>query len=261
MRKAQREYVRALRMMLGNGLRRAHSGMQPLTDMVEHGYRWEPDDLLSAVLVTDRLAIDARLVDDGWEETVFEGGEEVSYAWPGLSDFLSRYNLTAGERARLREALKFVRKGIALLDATKLAEAQKLERKWIDKGLPISKGHEIYVLRNFDAAMRVLRLAWSRLFYATQKPSVTTMKLTERETKAWDNPISGIADVIRVKADQKANETDKYVEVVDSDGDIVYVAQPDSASGERVRMRMNKRGEREHHADLMMFEELWSWDY
>lgn len=261
MRKQQREYVRALRMMLGNGLRAAHSAMQPLTDMIEHGYRWEPDDLLAAVLAADKLALDARLVDDGWEETVFEAGEEVTYTWPGLSDFLSRYKLSAGERARLREALKYVRKGIALLDAIKLAEAQRLERQWIEKGLTIKKGHEIYVLRNFDAAMRVLRLAWSRLFYATQKPAVTTMKLTERETKAWDNPMSGVADVIRVQADTKANEVDKYVEVIDSDGDIVYVAQPDSASGERVRMRKNAAGDREHHAELMMFEELWSWDY
>jgi hypothetical protein len=166
-------------------------------------------------------------------------------------------------RARLKDAEKFLTKGVKLLASIEGKEMSKLAQKWVDEGTSLQNGHEAYFLQRFGAAMRVLRLAWNKLFYATQMPTVRRTILTERESSAYYNPMIDTREAVHKQADKLATRTDMFVEVYDADNDLVYVAKPGSATtGEGLRKQRMSRNEsaaakREH----ALFKKIWSYDY
>jgi hypothetical protein len=122
--------------------------------------------------------------------------------------------------------------------------------------------------------MRLLRLSWNAMFYATERPSPRYVRLTDRESSGFYNPMSAVADQIRKEADVLAERTGQYVEVYDSDNDMVYVAVPPTtmakAELERARQRARPRGKKvkqaianlsDEKADVTLLVEMWQWHY
>lgn len=225
MRKAQAHYLRYLRGRLGTAMRRANGTMEPLLMSLELGYRWEPDENIAALAAAE----DLRGVVLGLAER--------------LEEFSERYekSLTASEKAWLgrKGALGRLKEAATYLAEIEADEMVALYEAWEEgelAGLKNQKSHEKYFLRGgggrmiggFAGAMRVLRAAWSQLFYATAKPKTKRMKLTERESKAYYNKMSAVRDDVHALADANAQESGNYVEVYDADGDIVYVGRPPS---------------------------------
>lgn len=216
--------------------------MARLTRLVEKGYRWESDETMEA-METQSLLLDHAAVAKGDMQDI------LAASWK---------NVTV--RSRLREARTFLTKGVKLLESIDGIEMVKLAQKWEDTGLAVEKAHEAYFLQRFGAAMRVLRLAWNKLFYATQMPTVRRTVLTASETSAYYNPMSDVREAVHKIAQDTANRADLYVEVYDSDHDLVYVAQPSAESGpgrSRQRMSQNASTRRERG----VFRKLWSYDY
>lgn len=253
--------VRATRMELGDALRDAHEEAEPLMLDVERGLRWESQESARAIDAADALLDQAKVTHKSIEALA-----------------AANTRISPSERTRLEDALLFVRQGRKLLKSISGKEMVALSHKWEDEGLAIDKAHEAYFLQRFTAAMRVLRLAWNKLFYATQMPSVRRITLDLRESSAYYDPMSGIREAVHQQAAELADRSGKYVEVYDDDGDMVYVAQPSGAGAARkaeltratARARAKKPKTRPikrrmtnnpSTVEYALFEELWSYPY
>jgi hypothetical protein len=249
MNRDQQTYIRYLRLVLGDGMRKADDIVNPFSVMLAQGYRWEDDDTLEAIIATDELS---------------EIAEQVHSL---LKDFLGpllrrKAALTKSERDRLVGAEKGIAKGIKFLDSIEMSEVIELRREWESTGrgraaiattmpalAPLARTpskeetHETYFLLRFRAAMHILRLSWNKLFYATQKPSPRRIQLTEAQSSSFYSAYSDIAEGVKAQADELAEASGKYVEVYDAEGDIIYVSQPpkEQATAELERGRQRER--------------------
>ncbi len=240
MRKDQERYIRdELRATLGAAMRSANAEVLPLKTSLERGYRWEPDEILVAMLAADELA------------------EVSTPVANSLKTLLKRRDFTDSERERLLGAEKGVRRAAKYLRDIQGEEMIRLEKEWLTEGLPIAKGHEAYFLKRFGAAMRLLQLSWNKMFYATHKVRPRRMRLDERESAGFYNPMSDVGKHVRAEADEVAERGGVYVEVYDSDGDIAYVAQPPVEHMTTARPNPG-RSERQ---DFELFEAIWDMRY
>lgn len=252
------QYIRQLRLQLGDALRRSHDALAPLMLMVEQGYRWEQDEMVTALEAADDLEQTAAAVDRAVGSFDAKGLRQQS-------------------KTRLREARLFLGKGVTTLQSIDGEDMVALAHRWEEEGLGVDKAHEAYFLTRFTTAMRILRLGWNKLFYATQGPSVRRIKLTLRQTSAYYDPMSGIRESVQDQARELAEKSSRYVEVIDADGDVAFVAQPSSTARaieeatarkrarkpRRVRPigRMQDNPTEERARDLWMFEQLWEMPY
>jgi hypothetical protein len=232
MRKEQSKYVRYLRLVLGDAMRRANDSIEPLRLMVERGYRWEPSDTLEAMIAADDLSEVAESVQEALERFVKEHPKVLSP---------TEIERLAGAPKRGKGAVGGIRQAVRFLDDIDGRTMIELEAKWIEKGTSIDKAHEAYFLTRFNGAMKVLRLAWNKMFYATQKPSARRMDLTKAETEAFYNTLSEVRDVIIRQAEDMADETGSFIEIYDDHGDIIFVAQPPGEMTKAELERARKR--------------------
>jgi hypothetical protein len=240
MKKEQETYIRYLRLMLGNAIRKADDVVKPLKEGLERGFRWEPDDVLNAMLATDELG---------------EASEKVAAK---IADLLKRADFSTAERERLQGAKNGVSKAAVFLGSIKGKEMIALEEKWLSGKVNVHKGHEAYFLKRFEAAIKLLRLSWNKMFYATHKVRPRRMTMSARESSGFYNPMSDVAKHIRSEADHVADRSGTYVEVYDDDGDIAYIAQPPVEHMTRAAsMAKNPDGRADHE----MMRALWAMSY
>jgi len=232
MRKEQRTYIRYLRLALGDAMRRSNDSIEPLKLMLERGYRWEPSDTLEAMIAADDLSEAAESVAGALERFVKEHRETLT---PQELDRL------VGGPKKGKGAVGGIRLAIRFLGDIEGNKMIALEAEWIEKGTGPERGHELYFLQRFNGAMKVMRLAWNKMFYATQKPTARKIELTGEETAAFFNPLSEVRDVIIKQAEDLADETGSFIEIYDDAGDIIYVAQPPGALTKAELERARKR--------------------
>lgn len=213
MTKDQRQYVRYLRHGLGEAMRTARERASPLEQTLEEGYRWEEDETLTAMLASADLEEAARGAGTAIGKLIEETGGRLGKA----------------EVSRLREARRFVAEAVKVLSAIDAAEMLRLEQKWLAGSAPVTHGHEVYFLQRFSAAMRILRLGWTSLFYATQKPVIRRLELSATEARQYYSDKPGLVEAIHGQADELAAKSGKHVEVYDTEDTLVYVASPGGA--------------------------------
>jgi hypothetical protein len=218
MTKDQRQYVRYLRLTLGDSMRQGRERMAPLDMTLEQGYRWEQDETLSAMLAAGDLE------------------EHAAAIGHGLGKMLEEHQgaFGKGELMRVRESRRFIAEAVKILRSIEAEEMLRLEGLWMAGKGPIEKGHEVYFHQRFSAAMRVLRLAWTTLFYATQRPIIRRMELTATQSRAYYAEERGMAEALHSQAEELAVQSGKHVEVYDADGEIVYVAAPQGGGAPHV---------------------------
>lgn len=248
------EHIREARMSLGDAIRTAHDALDKQMLYVERGLRWEQEEVLTALDAASDLGFVASAVDTSVAALMSE-----------------RTSMSASEKTRLRDARTFLKKGAKLLDSIDGAAMVKLAHKWEDEGLELEKAHEAYFLQRFGAGMRVLRLAWNKLFYATQMPSVRRIVLNVAESSAYYDPMSDVRKAVHAQAEELANRSDKYVEVYDADNDMVFVAQPVGAGAEqkaeltratqRARPRKPRTPVRMAKNERSFFRRIWEYRY
>lgn len=249
MRKNSKTYIRYLRAVLGTGLRLAYDALEPLRLDLERGLRWEQDETVRAVEIKDDLFTVALEVGNQLKRFLEPGfGRKIDL--PSGTITVSPGRLSAAERRRLEEAFKEI--VLALKGMEKIDVGGTMHKLSWPLRRP-SLGHEAYFLRGMQNAagetvegglevqMMRLRAAWSRMFYATQSPSVKKIKLTARQTVNYLNPMTNIAEVVQQQARDLANETAKYVEVIGSDQELLFVAQPPSATKKIEAVMAGKR--------------------
>jgi len=238
MRKTQESQLRQYRRKLGDALRRADDVVGPIkTALVERGLRWEPEDTLVAMIAVDDLE------------------QEAGEVFVDVVDFVNRYQksltepefewLAGGKKRGQGGAVGRLKAGVQLLDSIDNKKLLALEDKFFEEGTEVSAGHEAYFLGKYGSGARLLRKAWVHLYYATARNKrARQVKLSERETKAWFNPLTpGVRDKIRQEAFEAAAETGNYVEIYTSDGELIDWAIPPSTLQE-AEMSTARRGER-----------------
>jgi hypothetical protein len=239
MRKAQRQYLRYLRRVLGDALRKANGTVEPLLTSLELGYRWEAEENLTAMIAAQDLADTARVVADKVEEFVERYDKSLTT--------VEKEWLVGPKRKKGGGAVNGMREGARFLDDIDGRKMVDLTDRW-ERGEKVpALGHERYFMQRFGGAMKVLRMSWSAMFYAAQKPSVRRMVLTEKETKGYYNRMSDVRKSVHKEADETAEGTGRYVEVYDAEGDLVYVAQPPS-SLDQAQSRAIKAAQRQRKA-------------
>lgn len=238
MRKQYQQYLRYLRRELGTAMRRANGTVEPLVMSLEQGYRWEATENLEAMLAAQDLAVVARAVANQLEEFVERYDKSLTT--------VEKEWLVGPKRKKGGGALNGMRKGAAYLDDIKGQIMTSLTDDW-EAGKKVTVSHEKYFLQRFGGAMKILRRSWTNMFYAAQKPSVRRMTLTATETKGFHNRMSDVRKAVEKEADATAEGQGKYVEVYDSDGDLVYVAAPPS-SLDRAQARAIKMAQRQRKA-------------
>lgn len=240
------QYVRYLRRVLGDAIRRADGVVAPLKLGLEQGYRWEPDDTLNAMLAVDDLAETAQAVNKAVEAFAADRSNRWSKA------DLERLGHRPQGRRKAKGAIGDLAVGVRILDSIETTELNELQDLWQSEGTPVAEGHEAYFLKKFNQAMNFFRYAWTALFYVSQKPSRTRkIRLTARETKAFYNVMSTVRDQVREQAQSIADSEGSFVEVYDGDGDLIYVASPPStlASAQRRAAKIAERQRAKARAD------------
>lgn len=206
----QRSYVRYLRLTLGDAMRKARDTVLPAELSLEQGYRWEDEETVTAMVAATDL-------------------EEVASAVGlGLSQMLEKYAVGFGkaEQDRLREGRRFLAEGVKILRQIDQTEMVRLEMVWLEgPGSAFNAGHEVYFLKRFTAALRVLRLAWSEFFYATQRPIVRRVEMSAKESARYYDPADPkYGEKVRAEAEAMAHKTKKLVEVYDDQQELLYLA-------------------------------------
>lgn len=249
LKETKRDVVQ-IRSRLGRAMRKATGAVGDHVEAFENGFRWEPDDVLACLLAADDLLLVVRGIEQD------------------LMDLASRATLevmTESERRRVRSARAGVKKAMDFLGDIDGKRMVALADLWVAGKADVSAGHEVYFIRRFSGAMRILQLAWNALFFATNKAVPSKMQLTEPQSKLFYDKSTGFHRLVREQAEHKAEQLGEYVEVIDAAGRIAYVAQPpvehlEAAArrvpkGMKARMSIANPGLR---ADAKEFAQVWS---
>lgn len=246
MRKNSRNYIRYLRAVLGTAVRTAYDELELIMLSLERGYRWEQNELVHAVEVRDDTAAAANAVGVQLQRFLKKGASrrvEVPDAdRPGKMKAVTVQpsKLTVSDRRRLDQALDEIARALKLMKS--IDPGGRLHKLSIaEPYLPVKRGHEAYYLYGMQragvtveggmmTALMRLRSAWSSMFYATQAPSTKRMQLTERETIAYLDPMTTVEETTNAQASAYAADNAKYVEVISYDGEILFAAQPPTAT-------------------------------
>jgi hypothetical protein len=249
MRKTQEEYLRYLRLKLGRAIRRADAVVAPLKWHLEQNYRWEDEETLQAYLAAQDLRDVAAATLDRLEEFVDRYKKSLTVT--------EREWLAGSARGKRGEgAIGGIKRGIQKLDQIDGKKLLALENAWIEGEITeMRHGHEIYFLNRFGAAIWTLRRAWTHMFYATNKPKVRRVNLSERESIAFYDVMNpGVREKVMADAQAIADETGRYVEVYDDEGDRVFVAEPPASLSEAEK-RLATRSAR----GKTKVKRQWSW--
>lgn len=246
--------LRDLRLELGDDMRRADKVVGKLRDDLEGGYRWEPDEVLVALRAAERLRTSVSHTADRLLK-VLKGSaslKEVEIEW------------LSGAYNGIKHAAKY-------LGDISGAEMVRLADLWVEgKIKSMQDSHEAYFLLRFGAAIQMLQRSWNAMYFAAFAAPRKHMYLDERRTAEVHGKKHGehFMYKVREEADQIAGQSGQYVEVIDADGTVLYVAQP-PISHMRREAAMMPKGKHAHRPmlnnpstrDFQMFRDVWAMRY
>lgn len=243
----QREVQRAIksaRRKIGAAIRQAEEVVRPLREDFYNGLRWEPDDNVAAIVAAEDLrARLAPIIDELVDVVRMRSVNEDQVSWligyvasrrrkeailASLKDV--EYGDPKFARLRLKGAIGGLVQAVANLSRIKPETMLQLETAWMD-GKEMSESHEEYFLLLYNASVTLSRRSWTMLFYATEGNRHGRIRVTGREAQAFDDSdmvifpqLRSLREDVVARAEEKARADNRPVDVIGSDGDVLYVA-------------------------------------
>lgn len=194
-----------VRPKLAGAIHHCLTQMEPLIRKNDRSKAWSHSERFDA-----REVVEALLV------TVGEVGEALDRL-PGKT------RMGRVDKDRYLRAFKGLNGAVQLYRRVPISKMQELDEK-------TPRGGQRYFLAMFRQMMIVLRHALAALFYMVNDAKLVTIRMTKKDTDSVRYSLPNVREAIfesyQERARKKAHSSGHFVEVVTSDGEIVFDASP-----------------------------------
>ena len=219
-----KEYIRTeVRPKLAGAIHHAITQMQPLLEKDERGKRWSETERFDATDEIEVLMV------------------TVATCADALDRLPDKTRLSRVDQDRYLRAFHGMNGAVGIGRKMTPAEMMRLDAKKPGAG-------QQWFVAMFRQLLIVLRHALAALFYLVNDARIKTVKLTEQQTDNLRYGPENVQIVVREAFEQQARElavrTGRFVEVIATDGEVVFDASP-HASTIRREMALSERKARE----------------